>query len=222
MFRELLALIGKRAAARVHPPYGDLTINTIYNLLFCDDPALYKAHFAGKPTGVWEILFSESPSIEALVQIGSTEQEESRVRALAFNLLKAKGQAVPSRKLLGVIVEVALPGGLDVLAVYQDHSIRYINQTGKLLVWEVPDLTIDGQAQELLSASQNVIMKIGPWDKPRLPPPSRGIARMTFVVSDGLYLGHGPITQLQRDPIGGRVIASASALLATLVEKATK
>ena len=36
---------------------------------------------------------------------------------------------------LGVIVEVGLDEGLDVLASYQDGTARYINYTGKMILW---------------------------------------------------------------------------------------
>ena len=40
------------------------------------------------------------------------------------------------KELLGVIVEVSLPGGLDVLAAFKDGTARYINYAEKMLVWE--------------------------------------------------------------------------------------
>jgi hypothetical protein len=43
---------------------------------------------------------------------------------------------VPKKELLGVIAESPLQGGLDVLVTYSDKTLRYINQTGKLAVFE--------------------------------------------------------------------------------------
>jgi hypothetical protein len=61
--------------------------------------------------------------------------------------------------------------------------------------------------------SQPIVERIGPWDKPRRPPPPKGSVRMTFLVSDGLYFGGGPLSAIQRDPLAGQVYASAVRLL---------
>jgi len=138
---------------------------------------------------------------------------ESRTRALAYNWLRLHGHAVPPRVLLGTILEVPQDAGLDTLAAFADGSVRYINQTGRMAVieGEVPAVSITVNA--LLAASQEVVNKIGPWEKPRLPPPAEGRLRMTFVVSDGLYFGEGPMAEMSRDPLAGKVFQKATQLL---------
>jgi hypothetical protein len=71
---------------------------------------------------------------------------------------------------------------------------------------------------DLMQASQAVIEQIGPWTSERLPAPLTGTARMTFLVSDGLYFGEGPANALTDDPLGGPMLRAASQLLTSVVE----
>ena len=118
--------------------------------------------------------------------------------------------------LLGVIVEVPLDGGLDVLAAYSEGGVRYLNRSGKLAVFEGIE-ALQPLVRDLLTASEAVVARIGPWDKPRRPPPTSGSVRLTFLVSDGLYFGEGPISVMQRDPMAGPVIERAAELLSSVV-----
>jgi hypothetical protein len=123
---------------------------------------------------------------------------------------------------LGVIVEVFLKQGLDVLAAYPDGRVRYLNQSGKIAVFEGGPPQVEALAKELVAVSQAVVNKIGPWEEKRLAPPRRGNARMTFLVSDGLYFGEGRFHVLQQDAMGGPVLAKAAELLQHAVDAALK
>ena len=115
---------------------------------------------------------------------------------------------------------MGLDGGLDTLAAYRDSRARYINQSGKMLVWETRDPKVDAKIKKLFSNAAKVVEKIGPWDKSRLPPPTKGLMRMTFLVNDAIYFGQGPMEALQRDPLGGSVVTSATELLVELTNRA--
>src|SRR6267142_5950681 len=96
---------------------------------------------------------------------------------------------------------------------------RYINQSGKMLFWEANDAKVEEKIKKLFSAGDKVVGKIGPWDKSRLPPPAKALMRMTFLVNDAIYFGQGPMEALQRDPLGGSVVASATELLMELTSR---
>ena len=100
--------------------------------------------------------------------------------------------------------------------------MRYINQSGKIAIYESAPAGMESKQEALLRASAAAIKRIGPWDKPRLPPPKRGSVRMSFLVSDGLYFGEGPFTALGRDAIGGPVLSSATQLLLAIVADSSK
>jgi hypothetical protein len=226
MLKKLVAFlglgiaVGTNAHAVSYSPYKDEAANTIYNLLFCDDLARYKAKHRGPIDGPWKVLFADPKDVKALQVLASNSSEESRVRILAFNALGKKTASTLRKELLGVIIEVGLDGGLDTIAAYRDSGARYINQSGKMLFWEANDAKVEEKIKRLFSASDKVVGKIGPWDKSRLPPPTKGHMRMTFLVSDGLYFGQGPMAVLERDPLGGSVVASGTELLVELTNRA--
>lgn len=223
MFRKILSGLGIGSAprpGRQHAPYRDEAANFMYNLLFCDDLEMFRQ--GGEGAGVpWTTLLAANPAPIALRTIANTHGEESRTRMLAFNRLRQMGQSVPEKVLLGVVVEVPLDGGLDTLAVFTDSRIRYINQTGKIAVYEGVPVEMEPLVKTLLERSQGVVNRIGPWGKPRLGPPRQGNVRMSFLVSDGLYFGEGPMNLMQREAMGGPIIAAAQDLLLAIVQHAT-
>jgi hypothetical protein len=217
-----LAASGSTTATELYKPYAESHVNFLYNLLFCDEPNLFKNQKSEKDVGLWSALLTEPPDRSALRKIANDETNEGRVRALAYNRLRAVGEAVPPKKLLGVIVEVPLQKGLDVLAAFSEGGVRYLNQSGKVVIFEGEENPVESLAKELVSSSQPIVNKIGPWDKQRLPPPKRGNVRITFLVSDGLYFGEGPFALLQQDAMAGPVLSKATQLLQRAVELGTK
>jgi hypothetical protein len=89
-----------------------------------------------------------------------------------------------------------------------------------MLIWETRNPKVDAKIKNLFTNADKVVEKIGPWDKSRLPPPAKGLMRMTFLVNDAIYFGQGPMEALQRDPLGGSVVASATELLVELTNRA--
>lgn len=201
-------------------PYADSATNTIYNLLFCDDPDLYKTNTASPYTYPFDILFSDTSSATDLQKIIDDSSTDPRIKVLAYNKQRSVGHQPIKKELLAVIVEIGLDRGLDVLASFKDGTARYINQAGKILIWES---TTDEKANELIrtlfSNGEKIIAQIGPWDKPRKPAPTRDNARLSFLVSDGLYFGEGPVDVLFKDSLANPALTSATQILKYLTEK---
>lgn len=200
-------------------PFKDTATNLIYNLLFCDNIDLYKANVKEPYPYPWDILISLISTNEDLEKIINDNSLESRVKIVAYNRQIASGHKPDKKELLAVIVEVGLDNGLDVLASFYDGTARYINQTGTMLIWETTDETSNKLTSELFLKSQDIVNKIGAWDKPRRPAPTKGNVRITFLVSDGLYFGEGPIDVLFNDPMASPALTSATQLLQYLTEK---
>lgn len=229
MLKKLLAAVGvtlaasgSTTAAEIYKPYAESHANFLYNLLFCDDINLFKTEGASTSAGLWGTLLAERPDKAALHGVANDVRNEGRVRSIAFNRLRALGESVPPKQVLGVIVEVPLQNGLDVLAAFSEGGVRYLNQSGKVAIFEGRGNPLETMAKELVALSGPIVSKIGPWDKKRLPPPKSGSVRVTFLVSDGLYFGEGPFTVLQRDPMAGPVLSSAARLLQRAVEVGIK
>lgn len=200
-------------------PYKETSTNLIYDLLFCDNIDLYKDNTKPPYTYPFDILFSETSTISDLQKIIDDSSSDARLKVLSYNRQLASGHKPNKKEILAVIVEVGLDNGLDALASFNDGTARYINQTGKILVWETTDEKSKELTQDLFLKSQNIVNQIGVWDKPRRPAPTKGNVRITFLVSDGLYFGEGPIDVLFNDPMASPALTSATYLMQYLTEK---
>jgi hypothetical protein len=201
-------------------PYNESSTNLIYHLLFCDNLDLYKQHNQAPATYPFNLLFADSSTAADFQKIIDDPTTDSRLKVLAYNQQMAKGHQPTQKELLAVIVEVGLDNGLDVLASFQDGTARYLNQTGKILIWEATDPTSTELTQDLFQKSQHIVDQIGVWDQPRRPYPTRGTVRISFLVSDGLYFGEGPIDVLFNDPLANPALTSATLLMKYITEKA--
>ncbi len=200
-------------------PFKNDGINLFYELLFCDNLDNYKNNNQKPDSYPWDILFAETTNIPELQKIISDRNAETRTKILAYNKLRTSGLNTDEKELLAVIIEVGLPQGLDVLASFKDGSARYINQTEKILVWETTDEKSNSLTSRLFTESANVIKQIGPWLEPRRPHPAKGNVRITFLVSDGLYFGEGPMNVLFNDPLASPALTAATDLMKYLTEK---
>jgi len=213
----------KKAPAAVQAqggPYADSATNLIYNLIFCDDADLFKKNTASPYTYPFDILFSETSSITDLQKIIDDSSSDPRVKVLAYNKQRSAGHQPNKKELLAVIVEIGLDRGLDVLASFKDGTARYINQAGKILIWEsTTDENANDLIKTLFSHGEKIVAQIGPWDKPRKPAPTRNYARLSFLVSDGLYFGEGPVDVLFNDSLANPALTTATQLLKYLTEK---
>ena len=200
-------------------PYKTEGVNQVYELLFCDDIELYRGMNTAPDLYPWDVLFKEHPTSDQLKDVIYDTDVETRPKILAANLMAEQGVIEPVRRLLGVVVEVGLEDGLDVLAAYEDGSARYINYTGKIIIWDIATTESESLITALFDAATEVINHIGPWEGPRKSPPEKGMVRLNFLVSDGLYFGEGPFEILQTDPMGGPVIAAAVQLMSYLIRE---
>jgi hypothetical protein len=197
-------------------PYRNESLNRIYNMLFCDMPECFGPEDGQETAYPWNILFSPNPPMNDLHNVIEDADSETRIKILAYNLLANAGYPVQKKELLGVIIEVGLDDGLDVLAAYEDGTARYINQSEKIIIWESPNADSQQLVGQLLDAGLQIVQRIGPWNKERLPQPATGEVRLTFLVSDGLYFGQGPFNALAQDAMGGPVIEAGYQLMSFL------
>jgi len=147
-------------------------------------------------------------------------QMESRIVLQAWHVLRSLGVEPPeqlAKKVLGVVVEIGMPKGTDLVAGYSDHSARYWNFSGAGVVWEHPNNTLDSLIDDLLSKGSSLVQRIGPWKEPRRGAPQNGIARLNFLTPSGLHFGEGPMNAIAADPKGGLVLTSAFQLMKALM-----
>ena len=214
-------------SASFHRPYQDQTADFLYNLLFCDNPDLFRNESQvfrneSQVSSPLASVLSDTATHEMLETIAGDTAVESRVRILAFNRLRAMKRPVPARQLLGTIIEFPQHDGLDTLAAFADGRVRYINQTGHPGIFEGAPPDVVARANELMRVSQFAVDRHGPSDEPQRPPPDGDMVRLSFLVSDGTYIGEGSYEGLMADPVGGAVLTAGGELLVRLVDTVVK
>ena len=126
---------------------------------------------------------------------------------------RLNGQAaVPRRQLHGLIVEMRFATGLDVLAVFADGTVRYVDESGEPVVCDSNALPMRCIAMRLLGHAQLVLRRIRTSGQQRKAPPARGHVRLSFLASDGLYVDDGPLSLMRHEPEAGRLIKHADEL----------
>lgn len=203
--------------------------------------------FGDRPLSQWTGVSAEAMALEPWASFGRAKQFidsgdtpsataalrgvlemphlESRHYLQAYHFLRELGVNPPSGKekdVFGVVVEVGMDKGLDLVAAYADRHARYYNYSGAGVVWERPNDTLDAAIDDLLNAGGAVARAIGPWKDGRPPAPRKGDARINLLVSSGLHFGQDPIDSLSKDRLGGPVIASAFRLMQQLMQLTKK
>ena len=149
---------------------------------------------------------------------------ESRHYLQAWGFLRMLGQTPPpesEKHVYGIVIEVGMEDGLDLLAAYEDRSARYWNFSGAGVVWEPADnARINAAIAEVLGLAQTVIRQIGPWMQPRRAAPERGVVRLNILAPAGLHFGQAPMNSMMEDPVGNKLFAAGAHLMQALTETA--
>ena len=201
---------------------------TIRDTLFGDLPISYWAGIDadGMP---WSLFKQAKHSldtgngmeaIQALRAILATPGLESRHYLQACHFLRQLG-AQPSSTVMiyGMVVEVAMEGGVDLLAVYTDHTARYYNYAGGGVVLEQEDAAISAKIDTVIQYGREIIPHIGPWEGERPGVPASGYARLNMLTSHGLFFGEAPQMTLFNDPLAGKTMYAMLSIMEALINK---
>ena len=155
-------------------------------------------------------------AIQLWLSIARSPDQESRHVLQAWTLLRRQGIKPgedEAEVVHGVVCEIAVGRGHDVLAVYRDGSSRYLNHSGKVAV-------VDGGPPSALAAAAAVIAtavplghEIGLWDQEVLPDLPRGDARLLLLTPGGFRFGQGAQTALWSEPAVAALLNAATQLL---------
>jgi hypothetical protein len=205
----------------------------IREVLFGDKPLEKVASYAqGQPEGnPWSSFMEASERVSsgdipgavvALQNILKTKGLEVRIYLQAWDCLRTLGQfpaGDQAHEIQGVVVEVALERGLDIIAAYADGSARYFNYSGAAIVWDVQDIEIDRLVTELLAVGQGLVDISELWDGPRPPAPPIGAVRINALTFGGLHFGQGSFRAISQDGLGGLALRGAFDLMQALIGK---
>ena len=162
-------------------------------------------------------------AIQLWLSIARAPDLESRQVLQAWSLLRRQGvapSADESAVVHGVVCEIAVADGHDVLAVYKDGSSRYLNYSGKVIVAEGGSPQAVLAANAVLAAAAPLGNVIGLWDQPALPAVPNGHARLLLLTPGGFRFGQGPQDALWQEPMAGPVLSAATQLLLFLTDSA--
>jgi hypothetical protein len=111
----------------------------------------------------------DAAGIQRLQSTWHDRSEEPRVRLWAANVLRSRGTAVSgagSDAVLGVVLQVPVDVGSDLVAAYDDGTFRYYNAVrGAVMVEPEAEPTVNANAKELVRLATGLL--------PQAPAPSR-------------------------------------------------
>jgi hypothetical protein len=205
-----------------YKPYADEARNILYNQMFGDDPALFDTLPGKEPTRQQLVLTAVPPDPRALKPIAEDARQDMRVRVLAWRRMQSGGHAVPARQLLGVVVEVARPAGLDALAAYRGGTARLLTPGPRIYTVENdPDVNL--LVSRLMGAADPLAAALpAPAGPVRAAPPAAGQVRLTFLLADGVRIREGTFKALQQEAGAGPVLERSLALLRALVTQTAR
>jgi hypothetical protein len=209
-------------------PYADLR----HSVLADEDLEVLVDRVAARTDAPWSDFraalevsgIDRARAVDALARITDAPGYEARVYLQAWHALRELGREPPDETagvVRGVVIEVGLEGGLDVLAAYEDGSARYFNQSGQVIVWDAPsaDPVIDAHLRDLLEAGQGVADVTGPYEDEWTEATVTGTILIQLLTYAGIHIGFGPADVLSEDELGGAVIAAAIPLMAALIDR---
>lgn len=161
-------------------------------------------------------------AFQTLQKIADMPGLEPRHYLQAWHFLRQLGVNPPPEKakiVYGVVVEVGMKTGADIVAAYTNYTARYLHHTGAGVIWERPDPSLDAEIEALLKAGQSVANVIGPWEQARPPAPQGENVRLNMLTPSGLHFGYGSFQNLHNEPMGRAIIDPATRLMQGLTAK---
>lgn len=161
-------------------------------------------------------------ALKALQKIADVPGLEPRHYLQAWHFLRQLGVNPPADKakiVYGVVVEVGMQNGTDIVAAYTDYTARFLHHTGAGVIWEHPDSSLDAEIDALLKAGQSVANVIGPWEQARPEAPRGENVRLNMLTPSGLHFGYGAFESLWNEPMGRAIIDPATKLMQGLTAK---
>jgi hypothetical protein len=235
MTGELPVLDGAATMPGMNGPQGAAgPARTVRQFVYGDAPLdEWVAQGDGDPGEPWDSFArarqlahsgQQQEAVKIWRQIAATEGLESRQVLQAWHFLREAGEQPPADRaklVLGAVAEMPVSGGHDLLAAYRDGTARYLNYSGKAVVWEDRSVApIQSAINDWLAKAQVIVNAIGPWNQPALPPLPPGHARLMMLTPSGPHFGQGPVADLSADQAARSFITAATGLMQLVVGRA--
>jgi hypothetical protein len=113
----------------------------------------------------------------------------SQIQLWSWTALRRMGEQINERtaqQVLGVILEIPAPRGVNMLTAYLDGRASYINPDDKIMNWGSTQGKICDLAQGVIQAAQEIVEKLSP-EKTRLPI-EEGHIRISMLTCGGIQV----------------------------------
>lgn len=199
-------------------------------LLFADqtlDDVLTSLDTEAARDGPWVLLTKAAEQLrqgevahatEVLLEVVCNPKMEVRILLWSWATLRCLGvhpKSYEADDVKGVVIQVPMEGGVDVLAAYADGTARYVNQSGKAIVWEVTDATITRIIRKLLGSCKRLRSVVGPVSGNRFV---KDMVRVTLLTLNGNRFVEAPMQSLASSPIN-QVLGVGTELMANLIRR---
>jgi len=199
-------------------------------LLFSDqtlDDLLTSLDPEAPPDGSWILLSKAAEHMrqgevgratEMLLEVTGNPNLEARVLLWSWAALRCLGvypKSYEADDIKGVVIQVPIESGVDVLAAYADGTARYVNYSGKVIVWENPDATITPIVRKLLQSCKDLrgfVVAASPTDS------VQDLVRVTLLTFNGNRFAESSMESLASSPIT-RVLSFAAEVMANLIKR---
>lgn len=198
------------------------------HLLFADMP-LNKCIATEENKAIQKLFASVKESIDnenvpraifILQNIVSLPNLASRQYLQAYYFInELQGYVAEDIKILGIVLELSVPHGHDIIAVYADHSAGYFSHSGKKAIWQRHEDMLDKKIDDLIQYSAKIITQLKPYKGERPDLPGKQIARINFLTSYGLHFGDAPQQLLFHDPGAGKIMFAMLDIAKAIIQK---
>jgi hypothetical protein len=156
-------------------------------------------------------------AIEILREITIRPAIETRVLLWSWSALRSLGvhpNAREASEVKGAVLQLPLESGVDVLAAYDDGTARYVNHSGKIIVWDLPDRIISSLIQKFLRCSGALAL-----DTSVSVRDLANLVRVTVLTIGGNQVSAIPLPSLASSSPFKQVLSAGTELMANLIKR---
>lgn len=152
--------------------------------------------------------------------LGITAKPDAGTRVLLWSWTALRGLGVHPKtdegaQIKGVVIRVPMGSGADVLAAYADGTARYVNHSGKVIAWDLPDAHIGNIVRTVLDRAKDLTT-----DAPTTGTSRSGddVVRVAVLTLGGNRFAEVPMRSLRTSPIN-QVLTVGAELMGNLIKR---
>jgi len=155
---------------------------------------------------------------EVLLEVAGNPKIETRILLWSWATLRCLGvhpKSYEADDIKGVVIQVPMERGADVLAAYADGTARYVNHSGKAIVWDITDATITDIIRKLLGSCKQLSGVVRPVSGNHSV---KDMVRVTLLTLNGNRFAYASMQSLPSSSINV-VLGVGAELMADLIRR---